>query len=231
MSETPVNMKTVSYIIGYEVGKSFKAQNIDLNVSQLTKGVNHGLQGKTSVIGQESSRVVMKNFQQTVIEKMQSKREHINRQNLKKSNLFISSVKKAKGIIKANDGVYYKILTKGDGRLPSKTDIITAEYTGTIPTEISNRSGGEQPKLEGNELPGRIFDSSKTRGKPLTSRLNKVIPCWTEALTQVPIGSEIILYCSPQKAYGEIAPPQIGPNQALSFKVKLVDAKVVKGKI
>jgi FKBP-type peptidyl-prolyl cis-trans isomerase len=38
----------------------------------------------------------------------------------------------------------------------------------------------------------------------------------------MPVGSTWIVYMSPDLAYGQYAPPVIGPNQALTFKIQLI---------
>lgn len=227
-ADAKVDMSKVSYIIGYEMGKGFKTQNIDLNVSELNKGINAGLQGKDSAISQEDSKAIMQAFQQEMIKKAQEKLKAASTENLKSSDAFMSAIAKEKGIQKAADGVYFQVLKKGDGKAPAKTDTVTVDYTGTTPAKVFSSDKDAQAKLAKGELLGKVFDSSEKTGKPATFPLNQVIPCWTDALSQVPVGSEVILYCAPKTAYGEMAPPQIGPNQVLSFKVKLISAKAAE---
>ena len=69
---------------------------------------------------------------------------------------------------------------------------------------------------------GTVFDSSYKRGKPAEFKVNQVIPGWTKALEKMPQGSTWMLYIAPDLAYGKFAPPSIGPEQALIFKVELI---------
>ena len=78
----------------------------------------------------------------------------------------------------------------------------------------------------GKLIDGREFDSSYKRGEPATFPVNGVIPGWTEALQLMSKGSVWELYIPAELAYGaQGAPPAIGPNETLIFKVDLIDIK------
>jgi FKBP-type peptidyl-prolyl cis-trans isomerase len=55
--------------------------------------------------------------------------------------------------------------------------------------------------------------------------VDKVIPGWTEALQLMPVGSKWQLAIPANLAYGEDAPPQIGPNSVLLFDIELLAIK------
>ncbi|WP_440683663.1 FKBP-type peptidyl-prolyl cis-trans isomerase N-terminal domain-containing protein [Cysteiniphilum halobium] len=221
-----VDMNQVSYIIGYEMGKGFKSQDIKLNVKKLNDGLKTGLEGKESKISDKESKEVMQAFQMEMIQKSQAKIKAEGQANQKAADAFMADVAKMPNIKKAADGIYYQVITEGKGEIPAKTDTVTVNYTGTTPAADFNKNAkAGAAKLAKGELLGKVFDSSEKTGKPATFPLNQVIPCWTDALSQIPVGSTVILYCAPKQAYGEMAPPQIGPNQVLSFKVELIKAK------
>ena len=119
-------------------------------------------------------------------------------------DLFLEKNKKNPGVITLADGLQYKILTKGTGPMPTDSDSVTVDYAGTL--------------IDGTE-----FDSSYKRGQPATFQVREVIPGWTEALKLMNTGSTWELYIPAALAYGqEGAPPAIGPNQTLVFKVHLI---------
>ncbi|HNV80153.1 MAG TPA: FKBP-type peptidyl-prolyl cis-trans isomerase, partial [Thermomonas sp.] len=70
---------------------------------------------------------------------------------------------------------------------------------------------------------GKTFDSSYDRGEPAVMPLQGVIPGWAEGLQLMPVGSKFKFWIPAQLAYGEQAPPTIGPNQVLVFEVELLD--------
>lgn len=124
--------------------------------------------------------------------------------NKQTGDAFLDKNKKKSGIITLADGLQYKILTKGTGPKPTSTDVVKVNYAGKL-------------------INGTEFDSSYKRGEPTTFPVNAVIPGWTEALQLMPVGSTWELYIPANLAYGENgAPPVIGPNETLIFKVELL---------
>jgi FKBP-type peptidyl-prolyl cis-trans isomerase FklB len=117
---------------------------------------------------------------------------------------FLTENKKKPGVVTLPDGLQYKILKQGKGPKPTDIDLVTVNYAGKL--------------LDGTE-----FDSSYSRGEPATFPVAGVIPGWVEALKLMPVGSTWELYIPADLAYGEAgAPPSIGPNQTLIFKVELL---------
>ncbi len=117
---------------------------------------------------------------------------------------FLETNKNKPGVVTLPDGLQYKIIKQGDGSQPTDNDTVTVNYSGAL--------------IDGTE-----FDSSYKRGEPATFPLNGVIPGWTEALKLMKTGSVWELYIPSSLAYGEQgAPPAIGPNETLIFKVDLI---------
>jgi FKBP-type peptidyl-prolyl cis-trans isomerase len=107
------------------------------------------------------------------------------------------------GVVTTLSGLQYEILEEGEGDSPSATDTVTVHYTGRL-------------------LDGTVFDSSVERGEPARFPLNRVIPGWTEGLQLMSPGARFRFWIPANLAYGEQAPPQIGPNQVLDFEVELI---------
>lgn len=120
---------------------------------------------------------------------------------------FLAANKKKPGVITLPDGLQYKVIKEGSGSLPTLNDLVTVNYAGRL--------------IDGTE-----FDSSYQRGQPATFPVGGVIPGWVEALQLMKVGSVWELYIPAALAYGDTgAPPSIGPNQTLIFKVELLDIK------
>lgn len=120
---------------------------------------------------------------------------------------FLANNKTKPGVVTLPDGLQYKILRQSRGAKPADTDTVIVEYTGRL-------------------INGRVFDSSAKHGGPTSFQIGQVIPGWTEALKLMSKGEIWEIFVPANLAYGEQgAPPVIGPNQTLIFKVKLIDFK------
>lgn len=99
-------------------------------------------------------------------------------------------------------GLKYRILRKSNGPKPTASDSVTVDYTG---------------KLDD----GSVFDSSYNRNKPISFRLDSVVPGWTEGLQLVGEGGMIELEIPPILGYAGQSLPGIPPNSTLHFRVEL----------
>ena len=117
---------------------------------------------------------------------------------------FLDSIAQTEGVVKTESGLCYKVITKGKGAIPTKTDKVKVHYRGTL--------------IDGTE-----FDSSYSRNEPTTFRANQVIAGWTEALTMMPVGSKWMLYIPQELAYGSRDMGTIKPFSTLVFEVELLE--------
>lgn len=84
------------------------------------------------------------------------------------------------------------------------TDMVRVHYRGTLANGVE-------------------FDSSYKRGEPATFPLNRVIPCWTQGLQEIPVGAKATLRCPAHTAYGDSGiPGVIPPKSELTFEVELL---------
>lgn len=104
-------------------------------------------------------------------------------------------------------GVMFEVQREGKGPQPKLTDTVVVHYRGTL-------------------TDGKEFDSSYSRGVPTTFPLRGVIPCWTEAMQALKVGSKAKIVCPSNTAYGETGiPGTIPPKATLVFDVELLDIK------
>jgi peptidylprolyl isomerase len=80
-------------------------------------------------------------------------------------------------------GLFSRVLKKGSGtRRPGPHDTVTVHYTGWT-------------------TDGKMFDTSLNDGKPVTFRLDEVIPGWTEGVGQMVVGEKRRLWIPQKLAY------------------------------
>ncbi len=191
-----------SYTVGFQVGMDFKRKGLDLDTNALIQAIRDVQNKKKPRLTQKQMKQAVANFKQA----MMAERKAMADKSLKLALAFLEKNKKKKGVRTTASGLQYEVLRKGTGSKPKLTDEIEVNYHGTL-------------------IDGRIFDSSVNRGQTATFKINGVIKGWQEALPMMKKGAKWRITIPPNLAYGESAPPNIGPNAALIFEVELIDIK------
>ncbi len=118
--------------------------------------------------------------------------------------LYMAEMAAEEGAVVRDSGVVFRSLSEGTGPQPAATARVTVHYHGTL-------------------RDGRVFDSSRNRGKTASFPLNRVIPCWTEAIPLMKTGGKAKISCPPDRAYGDRQTGVIPPGSALTFEVELIE--------
>jgi FKBP-type peptidyl-prolyl cis-trans isomerase FklB len=204
--------KKVSYGIGVDIGRNFKRLGLDLDLDVLTKGLKDANTGKKLDLSEDELRTIMSNYQNELKQKQIIALKTIGDANQKAGEAFLAENAKKEGVISLPSGLQYKILKKGDGKVPAAEDTVSCNYRGAL-------------------LDGTVFDSSYPTGKPALFKAGGVIPGWQEALKLMPVGSKWQLFIPPQLAYGQRgAGRDIGPNATLIFEVELTGIEAGEAK-
>jgi FKBP-type peptidyl-prolyl cis-trans isomerase len=196
----------VSYSIGVDMGRNLQKQGIDVNPDVVVQGLKDGTAGGPFKMTDDEMQTTMTAFIQGVREKMQAKEQAEGADNKTKGEAYLEANRSKDGWKVTPSGLQYKEITTGTGDKPKATDTVITQYRGTT--------------IDGTE-----FDSSYKRNEPAEFPVNAVIPGWTEALQMMPVGSKWQLAIPSNLAYGENAPPQIGPNSVLLFDIELIGIK------
>ncbi len=126
--------------------------------------------------------------------------------NLKTGKAYLAKVAKQPGVVTLPTGVMYRVISRAPnpGDKPTVADTVTLDY-------------------EGKLIDGAVFDSSYARQQSATFPLGQLVPAWKQAIPQMHVGDEIILYTPPSEAYGDRdLSPDIPPNSTLIFRVHLI---------
>lgn len=202
MTQTSAPLKTTSdtasFYLGYMYGSGMQRMGMkDPNMSAMVAGLNSALEKKEMKTDPQEMEMYLNNY----FQKMAMRRAE---ENAEKGRKFLEENAKKSGIDTLANGIQYKVIKEGKGAKPTETDVVKVDYVGTL--------------IDGTE-----FDSSIKRGEPAEFQLNRVIPGWTTALKEMPVGSKWKIFIPADQAYGPRGGGPIGPNETLIFEVELLD--------
>lgn len=201
----PYDAKKTSEVLGYNVGKSFVDNGVEINVNVFIDAFKKALAKKPSPYSQAETQQILMALDTRVRGKKEAEMKVQGDKNMKEATAFLQKNKTKAGVKETASGLQYEVLKEGKGAKPKAEDTVKVHYAGTL-------------------INGKEFDSSIKRGQPTEFPVNQVIPGWTEALQLMPVGAKYRLYIPPQLAYGNFAPPGsiIEPNSLLIFEVELL---------
>lgn len=104
---------------------------------------------------------------------------------------------------RSESGLYYRILSEGDGDPILYTDMVSFKYTGTL-------------------LDGTVFDRQI---EPISFKVNELIGAWREIMSYLKSGGKAFLIAPPQLAYGDRNLDDIPANSILIFEIEVVEVK------
>jgi len=187
----------------YTLGQmdSRRLQNFDLSAQEFqvwVKGVKDGLDGK-------AGKIDMQAFSKEISKLGDERSKRVAEREKKEAQAYLTKMKAESGAETLASGVIFKEVKAGEGDMPKADSMVKVHYHGTLRN-------------------GEVFDSSVDRGSPATFPLNRVIPCWTEAVQKIKVGGKAKVTCPSDKAYGDRgAPPKIKPGAALTFDIELLE--------
>ncbi len=200
----PTEKEQVSYTIGMAMGKQLEEIKDEVNLDTIVKAMRTQMAGDKALLNDEQAQQIMESFGQKMQAKQIAKMMSDAKTNQDKGDKFLADNAKKPGVTTTASGLQYQVLTAGTGAKPAANDGVKVHYKGSL-------------------LDGKVFDSSYERGEPAVMPLQGVIPGWAEGLQLMPVGSKYKFWIPAKLAYGEQAPPMIGPNQLLTFEVELLE--------
>lgn len=193
----------ISYASGADLARDIKRQGKAMNVDLFMRALTDGLTGRPLLMTDEEVTATMKAFEQERREGWQHAEMMTAERNRREGEAFFAENAKKDGVVILPSGLQYKVLKKGEGKLPSLDDVVLCNYIGKM--------------LDGTEI-----DSSYKRKQPTAVPVKGLILGWMQALQLMPVGSKWQLFIPPQLAFGDKATAIVGPNAALIFEVELL---------
>lgn len=195
-----------SYALGYEFGSNLKNNEVDVDENILLSAIRDALKGANPAVDSKEIIETLKLLRQKILVKLNLRREEIAVKNKEEGKAFLAMNKTKEGVRTFPSGLQYKVLNEGKGSSPQATDKVMVNYRGTM-------------------INGAEFDSSYSRGEPVTVNVNGVIRGWSEALQHMKPGSKWQLFVPAELAYGERSYNSIPPNSVLVFELELLSVE------
>lgn len=189
----------VIYVMGIAMGRSVPPMGLtEREIEILLMGLADQVNGRKPAVEVNDYGAKVQSF-------VESRLAALANEERGASSEFLKQAAAVKGARTTESGLVYLETSEGSGAKPVVTDAVTVHYTGTL-------------------RDGSVFDSSRERGEPATFGLNRVIPCWTEALQRMKVGGKATIVCPAEIAYGDRGAPGgvIKPGAALKFEVELL---------
>lgn len=202
-TELETEAQKLGYIIGMDIGSSLRKQGTELDLETLYDAIKATYNGETPALTQEEATAIRDSFIAQRRAEAESEREGLAVINATEGDKFLLENRNKEGVQITDSGLQYEVIELGDGPKPAATDNVKVHYRGTL-------------------LNGEEFDSSYTRGEPISFQLDKVIAGWTEGVQLMPVGSKFMFYIPSNLAYGPGGGGPIGPNATLIFQVELL---------
>ncbi len=203
----------VSTMMGKNMGAAVKGVDADINMKHVLMAIEDAKRVEEPVyidslmrLTQEQMQSVFQRHAENMRAKAQAEREKALKENAEQSEKWLAEIEKQEGVQKTESGLLYRIDREGEGaQATADSDVVLVNY-------------------EGKTRTGKVFDSSYERNEPISFPLSGVIKGWTEGMKLVKAGGQITLWIPSALAYGENgAGSDIGPNEALEFKVELLE--------
>lgn len=208
-----VELESKEQKLGYSIGTMFGSRMANdfegMDLEAFKAGFEDSFKGQDPQMSLEDVQATMQAFQQEQMEKAQREQAKVAEEAKAKSQEWLDEKAKEDGVVTTESGLMYKVVSKGDGKMPAETDTVKVNY-------------------EGKLVDGTVFDSSYERGEPISFPLNQVIPGWTEGVQLMSVGSTYEFYIPSELAYGPGGTGPIPPYSALEFKVELLDIEAAE---
>jgi len=162
-------------------------------------------QGLSDSAGGRSLRIPLESFAPKVSDFTQSRLAEVASLEAAKDSVVVQREAAQPGTVRHPSGLLYRETKAGTKPGPGKTGKVFVAYTGTLTN-------------------GTVFDTSRSLGRPIVFDLEKVIPCWRNALPLMKAGGQARIVCPPSLAWGNVGnPPRIRPGATVIYDIELVE--------
>lgn len=198
------NREKASYCIGLETGKNIHNQFKDIDLEMLKRGFTDAITDRTPALELEEIRHILGAISQQIQQQQRDFVLKVAEKNRSEGEAFLEHNKTQPGVVTLHSGLQYRVLSQGQGPIPTLYDTVKIHYRGQL-------------------IDGTVFDSSYEKQTPAEFPVSRVIPGWSEALKLMKVGDKWQVFIPSYLAYGEAGyGPQIEPNSVLIFEMELL---------
>ncbi len=197
-SGTPTEDDKIFYSIGLMAGMGFADfEFTDAEFEWVARGVADAAMGREALANPQDHMAAIQAVHAARVARA-------NAGELTASAEFLEKEAAMEGAVQSESGLIMRVLVAGEGEQPGPTDEVKVHYHGTL-------------------RDGTVFDSSVDRDAPTQFPLERVIPCWQEAIQQMKVGGKSRIVCPASIAYGSRGMGSIPGDAALVFEVELIE--------
>lgn len=189
----------ISYSVGQQVGRDMVRQRVDVRPEVLLQGILDAINDAEPMLSMAEQVDTLATLKEKIVQDSDMRRADLKEKGLE----FMQENAAKEGVVALESGLQYKILKKGQGKKPEKTDMVRVNYVGR------------------NVLDMEISSSYKDGvANPVEFAVNKVIPGWGEALQLMQEGDKWEIYIPYQLAFNDRGPLAW---QMVFFEVELLE--------
>jgi FKBP-type peptidyl-prolyl cis-trans isomerase FklB len=172
---------------------------VEIDLAAFVIGLQDGLSGAKPRVSEADLQAAFKSAQA----KIESAASAGAAKQAQAGQKFLADNQVRAGVVTTQSGLQYEVLREGTGPKPKSDQSVEVHYHGTL-------------------IDGTVFDSSVSRGEPISFPVTGVIPGWVEALQLMSVGSKWKLFIPADLAYGNRAQGAIPAGSVLVFEVELL---------
>jgi len=190
---------TVAYSLGVVIGTQLQSYGIyDVDYEILIKAIEDVMNNNSNnlPIHPDVAKHIVNLYASTTN----------NQQNITYNNAnttYLNENLSKQGVVELSNGLQYKIITEGQGNIPTINDNVVINFSGML-------------------VDGSVFSNTYDK-TPVEFIIKNSLSGWQEALTRMKVGSEWIIYLPPQLAYGASGNTKVPPNSVVIYKIQLLE--------
>lgn len=203
----------LSYAYGYRIGAELAESKLDVDLNTVIRGIQDGNAKRNPAVPADQMQESLRAMSEKLQAEARAEFEKVAAANKAASDKFLAGNRGKSGVVTLPSGVQYRVIEDGAGAKPTATGDVRLHFRGSLYT------GQDFASSYANAQPGQ-------EPEPVTFKVGEFpVEGVREVLPMMKVGSRWEVFLPPEKAYGNSPRSPIGPNQAVIFDVKLIEAK------